>query len=613
MKENNNIDQGVKEMLDLLTEHSRNERRQQQLGAMMDRAVVMKQRRHWLGAIITAVALSIGVALSLDFVKDKSKAIVEMDEPDTEMLMEVKEPTVVLPENNTLAAEGSIAETHNEAQPLIYQTKPSVFAQLVMEEKQQRLSDNTLLVEPTQPSEAIESENTVVLSEPIENKSEETFVNQNVEPVSIEPTQATTNRKTDSIATTNKKVENPYRPKHKFTLRVGGETDPYDWSGLPFLPITSHFALGFTIDYHFTVNFSMGLGAEWFGVTTYRSFYSSYQERLHAIPVYADLKLNFWGKKNYSPFLEAKLGYSIPLNKVTKYYPGGLYEMAENGIGIENGRGFYADYILSGPYLALGLGCSMKHSNLSAGMVYSHASAPGRFKESFNTYYLNLLSWGTNFYIRYDYNFALFSDEGRHRLRQIKNGKLMNEFNGDGFQIQLNVAGGLKPWCYSAGAALEYRFPKRFSVGIGADFRGVNFTSREWGSIGYFENILEGQLLSVPVYGSLKAHFWENKRFSPFVEYRLGYTFALNSLTATHWESEFQETIYYEKWLQGKYAYLGIGITHKHSSLSLGILGQDGKRKETRRGYSSTSYGWYMGGYPIELRYSYRIGSSAKR
>ena len=600
MKEDNNIDQDVKEMLDIVIEHGRNARRQQQLGAMMDRSAALTRRRHWLWAAATAVALSVVVALSLNFVKDKLKAMVEMDEPDTEMPMEVKEPKVVLPENNVLATEESIAETHNVAQPLICQTKPSVFAQPVMKEKHQLLSDNTLLVEPTQPSETIETENTVVLSEPIENKSEETFVNQNAEPVSIEPNQATTNRKTDSIATTNKKEENPYRPKHKFTLRVAGETDPYDWSGLPFLPITSHFALGFTLDYHFTENFSMGLGAEWFGVTTYRSFYSSYQERLHAIPVYADLKLNFWGKKYYSPFLEARLGYSIPLNKVTQYYP-------------MNNAGVYVDYILSGPYLALGLGCSMKHSNLSAGMVYSHASAPGRFKESFNTYYLNLLSWGTNFYIRYDYNFALFSDEGRHRLRQIKNGKLMNEFHGDGFQIQLNVAGGLKPWCYSAGAALEYKFPRQFSVGIGADFRGVNFTSREWGSIGYFENILEGQLLSVPVYGSLKAHFWENKRFSPFVEYRLGYTFALNSLTATHWESEFQETIYYEKWLQGKYAYLGIGITHKHSSLSLGILGQDGKRKETRRGYSSTSYGWYMGGYPIELRYSYRIGSSAKR
>lgn len=600
MKEDNNKDQDVKEMLDIVIEHGRNARRQQQLGAMMDRSAALTRRRHWLWAAATAVALSVVVALSLNFVKDKLKAMVEMDEPDTEMPMEVKEPKVVLPENNVLAAEESIAETHNVAQPLICQTKPSVFAQLVMEEKQQLLSDNTLLVEPTQPSESIETENTVVLSEPIENKSEETFVNQNAEPVSIEPNQATTNRKTDSIATTNKKEENPYRPKHKFTLRVAGETDPYDWSGLPFLPITSHFALGFTLDYHFTENFSMGLGAEWFGVTTYRSFYSSYQERLHAIPVYADLKLNFWGKKYYSPFLEARLGYSIPLNKVTQYYP-------------MNNAGVYVDYILSGPYLALGLGCSMKHSNLSAGMVYSHASAPGRFKESFNTYYLNLLSWGTNFYIRYDYNFALFSDEGRHRLRQIKNGKLMNEFNGDGFQIQLNVAGGLKPWCYSAGAALEYKFPRQFSVGIGADFRGVNFTSREWGSIGYFENILEGQLLSVPVYGSLKAHFWENKRFSPFVEYRLGYTFALNSLTATHWEPEFQETIYYEKWLQGKYAYLGIGVTHQNSSLSLGILGQDGHQKETRAGYTSDLSGYYMGGYPFELRYSYRIGSSSKR
>lgn len=595
MKENNNIDQGVKEMLDLLTEHSRNERRQQQLGAMMDRAVVMKKRRHWLGAIITAVALSIGVALSLDFVKDKSKAIVEMDEPDTEMLMEVKEPTVVLPENNTLAAEGSIAETHNEAQPLIYQTKPSVFAQLVMEEKQQRLSDNTLLVEPTQPSEAIESENTVVLSEPIENKSEETFVNQNVEPVSIEPTQATTNRKTDSIATTNKKVENLYRPKHKFTLRVGGEIDPNNLKNFPYPPISPHFALGLTFDYHFTENFSMGLGAEWFGA-------SQYEYLLHAVPVYADLKLNFWGERNYSPFLETRLGYTIPLSKATVYYP-------------TNGDGFYVDYILSGPYLSLGLGCSMKQSNLGVGMVYSHVISPGKLKESFNINYLNLpdyLKRRINVYIRYDYTFLPFSDEGKLRLRQIKNGKL-NEFNVDGFQLQLNVAGGFRPWCYSAGAVLEYKFPKRFSFGAGADFRGVNFTSREWGGAGYLENPSEGQLLSVPVYGSLKVHFRENKPFSPFVEYRLGYALALNRLTATHYNSHMSEKIYYEIRHEGWYSYFGIGVTHKHSSLSLGILGQDGHQKETREAYTLDGSAGYMGGNPFELRYSYRIGSSSKR
>ena len=586
-------------MLDILTEHSRNERRQQQLSAMMDRAVAIKKKRLWLWAVTVAVLLSVVVALGLLFVKDKPKAMsLSMNEPNIEMPQAVEEPMAVLSESNIVTSEDLVAATKDVTQPRIGLTKSFAFAQPVTTEKHQPLSDNKLSAEPTHLSETIGSENTVMIDESIGNKSNETIENQDAEPVSIEPNHAPTNKKTDSVAPTNK-LENPYRPKHKFTLRVCGEIDPYDWSSLPFPPIKSHFALGFTVDYHFTENFSMGLGAEWFGVSTYNSFYSSYQKRLYAIPVYADLKLNFLGKKNYSPFLEARLGYSIPLNKVTEYYP-------------MNDAGVYVDYILSGPYLSFGLGCSMKHSNLSAGVVYSHASQPGKLKESFGFVFENYLIWGTNFYIRYDYTFAPFSDEGKRRLRQIKNGKL-NEFNANGFQLQLNVAGGFKPWCYSVGAALEYKFPKHCSVGIGADFRGVNFTTREWGSVGYFENPSEGQLLSVPVYGSLKVHFLENKPFSPFVEYRVGYAFALNSLTATHWEPEFQETVYYEKWFQGIYAYLGIGVIHKHSSLSLGILGQEGKCKETIGDHSSTSYGCYVGGYPIELRYSYRIGSSAKR
>lgn len=599
MKEDNYIDQGVKEMLDILTEHSRNERRQQQLSAMMDRAVAIKKKRLWLWAVTVAVLLSVVVALGLLFVKGKPKAMsLSMNEPNTEMPQAVEEPMAVLAENAFVVNEEPIVETQNEVKPQTCTTKSAVSALLATEAKRQPSSGGMVPKETTYSTEIIESENTIILAEPIENKHDETFENQIVEPVSCEQNHAATSQNADSVAPTNK-LENPYRPKHKFTLRVGGEIDPYDWSSLPFPPIKSHFALGFTVDYHFTENFSMGLGAEWFGVSTYNCFYSSYQKRLHAIPVYVDLKLNFLGKKNYSPFLEARLGYSIPLNKVTEYYP-------------MNDAGVYVDYILSGPYLSFGLGCSMKHSNLSAGVVYSHASQPGKLKESFGFVFENYLIWGTNFYIRYDYTFAPFSDEGKRRLRQIKNGKL-NEFNGDGFQLQLNVAGGLKPWCYSVGAALEYKFPKHFCVGVGADFRGVNFTTREWGSVGYFENPSEGQMLSVPVYGSLKVHFWENKPFSPFVEYRMGYAFALNSLTATHWESEFQETVCYEKWFQGKYAYLGIGVTHNHSSLSLGILGQDGKCKETIGGHPSTRNGCYTGGYPFELRYSYRIGSSAKR
>jgi len=594
MKEDNYIDQEVQDMLDILTEHGRIARRQQQLGAMIDRSTTLKKRRRWLWAVTTVVLLSVVVALSLDSVKDKSKAVAQTNELDKEMPQEAEEPMVVLSENDIVINEEPIVGTQDRIEHKSDHVQPSAFVEPMETEGHQPSFDEPLSTEPTHQSEIIESEDFTIAIEAIENQFDEPFESQITEAVSNEENHTVTKKKTDSIALITKQ-ENPYRPKNKFTLRVGGEIDPNNLKHFPYPPISPHFALGLTLDYHFTEYLGMGLGAEWFGA-------SKYGHLLHAIPVYADLKLNFWGKKNYSPFLETRLGYSIPLNKATEYYP-------------TNGDGFYVDYILSGPYLSLGLGCSMKHSNLSAGMVYSHVISPGKLKESFNILYVNLpnfLKRGINIYVRYDYTFSPFSDEGKRRLRQIKNGKL-NEFNVDGFQLQLNVAGGFRPWCYSAGAVLEYKFPKRFSVGIGVDFRGVNFTSREWGSAGYFENILEGQLLSVPVYGDLKVHFWEDKPFSPFVEYRLGYAFALNSLTATHYDSYILDNIFYEINYQGWYSYLGIGVTHKHSSLSLGILGQDGHQKETRSGYTNELSGGYMGGHPFELRYSYKIGSLTKQ
>ena len=594
MKEDNYIDQEVQDMLDILTEHGRIARRQQQLGAMIDRSTTLKKRRRWLWAVTTVVLLSVVVALSLDSVKDKSKAVAQTNELDKEMPQEAEEPMVVLSENDIVIDEEPIVGTQDRIEHKSDHVQPSAFVEPMETEGHQPSFDEPLSTEPTHQSEIIESEDFTIAIEAIENQFDEPFESQITEAVSNEENHTVTKKKTDSIALITKQ-ENPYRPKNKFTLRVGGEIDPNNLKHFPYPPISPHFALGLTLDYHFTEYLGMGLGAEWFGA-------SKYGHLLHAIPVYADLKLNFWGKKNYSPFLETRLGYSIPLNKATEYYP-------------TNGDGFYVDYILSGPYLSLGLGCSMKHSNLSAGMVYSHVISPGKLKESFNILYVNLpnfLKRGINIYVRYDYTFSPFSDEGKRRLRQIKNGKL-NEFNVDGFQLQLNVAGGFRPWCYSAGAVLEYKFPKRFSVGIGVDFRGVNFTSREWGSAGYFENILEGQLLSVPVYGDLKVHFWEDKPFSPFVEYRLGYAFALNSLTATHYDSYILDNIFYEINYQGWYSYLGIGVTHKHSSLSLGILGQDGHQKETRAGYTNELSGGYMGGHPFELRYSYKIGSLTKQ
>lgn len=576
MKEDNNIDKEVKEMLDIVTEHGRNARRQQQLGAMMDRSAALTRRRHWFWVVAVVVSLSFAVALSLDSDKNQSKSMMQtVDEPNRKISQVAEEPMVLLPEDEIVRTEESVIGTQHIVDPKSSHVKP--FAEPMEIEKHLPSFEEPFSVEPTHPSEIIENKDFVIVDGALENQSDEPFESQNTEPVSNEISHTVTKKEADSLAPIIKR-ENPYRPKNKFTFRIGGEIDPNGSANLPLLPVYPHFALGLTVDYHFTEYFSMGLGADWFNASI---IHSIYQDSLRAIPVYVDLKLNVWGKKNYSPFMEARLGYSIPLNVSTQHYS--AYGVIES--------------IMSGPYLSLGLGCSMKHSNLSAGVVYS------QIKEKIEHYYDNSLKWGKYFFIRYDYNFSPFSEEGRRRIKQVNNGSFMNEF--DGFQIQLNVAGGVKPWCYSAGAVLEYKFPKHFSIGIGADFRGTHWNDY------YNDNFVEGELLSLPVYGDLKVYFWENRLLSPFVEYRMGYAFALNKLAVV--ENSPYDCL--EMSHQGLYAFLGIGVTYKHSSLSFGILAQDRYYyyKATSGPSNIETYNYNQLSRQFELRYCYKIGSLTKR
>jgi len=586
MIEDNYIDQEMKEMLEVLTEHGRNLRRQQQLSAMIDRSTAMKRRHYWLGAIVVVVMLSVAVALSLNSDKNKSKSMMQtVEESNWEISQVAEEPMVLLPEDEIVTDGETVVETQDMVDLYSNPVKPSIFAESVKIKKYQPSFEEPLSIEPTYPSEIIENEDLAIAAGTVENPSAEPFENQNIEPVSNEINHTVTKKEADSLAPIIKR-ETPYRPKNKFTIRVGGEIDPNGYANLPFPPVYPHFALGLMLDYHFTEYFSMGLGADWFNASI---IHSIYQDSLRAIPVFVDLKLNVWGKKNYSPFMEARLGYSIPLNVSTQHY-------SAHGV-IES--------IMSGPYLSLGLGCSMKHSNLSAGVVCS------QIKDKVEHYYDNSLRWGKYFFIRYDYNFSHFSEEGkrfikegRRRIKQVNNGSFMNEF--DGFQIQVNVAGGVKPWCYSVGAALEYKFPKYFSIGVGADFRGIHCNEY------YDGRFVKGHLFSMPVYGDLKVHFLENKLLSPFVEYCMGYAFALNKLAAVENNPYYQYPDCIEMSHQGLYAYLGIGVTYKHSSLSFGVL-QDGYYKTTIGLPSSETYNYDHLSRQFELRYSYKIGPLTKR
>ena len=273
MKEDNNIDQEVQDMLDTLTEHGRIARRQQQLSTMIDRSTAMKRRHRWLWVIAAVVTLSVAVVLSLDSDKNQSELMVQtINEPSREMPQVAEEPMIQLPENEILTAEESVIGTQHIVDPQSSCIKPSAFAEPVEIEKHLPSFEETLSKEPTQQSGRIESEDSVIAAVAIESPLVEPVESQITESVSNEENHPVTKKKSDSIAPTTKQ-ENPYRPKNKFTLRVGGEIDPNNLKHFPYPPISPHFALGLTFDYHFTENFSMGLGAEWFGATKYYCYF----------------------------------------------------------------------------------------------------------------------------------------------------------------------------------------------------------------------------------------------------------------------------------------------------------------------------------------------------
>ena len=138
MKEDNYIDQEMKEMLEVLTEHGRNLRRQQQLSAMIDRSTVMKRRLYWLGAIVVVVTLSVAVVLSLDSDKNQSKSMMQtVEKSNWEISQVAEEPMFLLPEDEIVTDGETVVETQDMVDLQSNPVKPSVFAEPVEIKKYQ--------------------------------------------------------------------------------------------------------------------------------------------------------------------------------------------------------------------------------------------------------------------------------------------------------------------------------------------------------------------------------------------------------------------------------------------------------------------------------------------
>ena len=124
-----------------------------------------------------------------------------------------------------------------------------------------------------------------------------------------------------------------YNPIGEFRFHVYGDLGYGDFGAILMHDIPYHFSVGGMAEYqvgHFT---SLGIGAEYF--STYgedcRLFRNMQETYLHAVPVYANLKLSL-PNTPISPFIEGRVGYTVPAGTVTCNDPDGVHHYMSTGL-----------------------------------------------------------------------------------------------------------------------------------------------------------------------------------------------------------------------------------------------------------------------------------------
>ncbi|MCR5658469.1 MAG: hypothetical protein K6G25_04005 [Bacteroidales bacterium] len=122
-------------------------------------------------------------------------------------------------------------------------------------------------------------------------------------------------------------------PIGEFRFHVFGELGPNDFGAIFMHEIPYHFSVGGMAEYQVGHITSFGIGAE---------YYSSYGEHchlfnnmqetyIHTLPIYANLKLAL-PNTPISPFVEGRIGYSVPLGEVTCNDPEGVHHYKSMGL-----------------------------------------------------------------------------------------------------------------------------------------------------------------------------------------------------------------------------------------------------------------------------------------
>lgn len=147
-----------------------------------------------------------------------------------------------------------------------------------------------------------------------------------------------------------------YAPRHsspfgEFRFHVLGELGSNDFGAVFMHEIPYHFSVGGMAEYQIGYLTSIGVGAEYYSsYGEHCSLFRNMQETyIHTLPIYANLKLTL-PNAAISPFIEGRIGYSVPLGEVTCNDPDGVRHYKSMGLytGGAVGLKIYRTYLSFG-------------------------------------------------------------------------------------------------------------------------------------------------------------------------------------------------------------------------------------------------------------------------
>lgn len=124
-----------------------------------------------------------------------------------------------------------------------------------------------------------------------------------------------------------------FDPVGELRIHLYGELGSNDFGAIFAHEIPYHFSVGGMAEYQIGHLTSIGIGTEYY--SSYGEhcelFHNMQETYIHTLPIYANIKLTL-PDAHISPFIEGRIGYSVPLGGVTCNDPDGVHHYQSMGL-----------------------------------------------------------------------------------------------------------------------------------------------------------------------------------------------------------------------------------------------------------------------------------------